>query len=65
MKSRCFMTLAVVHDYAITLTLDPPGMHLARAVADPDAATRGARGGPRLVTFTSAQVPVVRSRVGI
>ena len=34
----------------------PAGMHLARAVADPDCATRGAAGGPRLVAFASAQV---------
>jgi hypothetical protein len=31
-------------------------MHLARAVKDPDVATRGAVGGPRLVAFASKQV---------
>ncbi|KAK9843716.1 hypothetical protein WJX81_003497 [Elliptochloris bilobata] len=31
------------------------GMHLARAVVDPDSASRGAAGGPCLVAFTSAQ----------
>jgi len=32
------------------------GMHLARAGKDPDVATRGAVGGPRLVAFASKQV---------